>query len=102
MLFFRHCDGLENRCNRPESFFAGDFGKSGIHVRPFVVFTGGGGFQVVQGRCDHARGKGGRNFDFAPLQELEQPFGVLFFLVGGFGENVGDLDKASFLACLAK
>ena len=40
--------------------------------------------------------------NFAAFQKLEQPFGMLFFLLGGFLENVSDLNVTFFFGLAGK
>jgi hypothetical protein len=96
MLFFRNSDGFEHGGNRIKSFFSGSGGKFRIHFIPFVRLTFGGSFQIFKRGADNTRRKCGRDFNLSPFQEFEQSFGMLFFLVGGFSENIGNLD-ISFL-----
>jgi hypothetical protein len=67
-----------------------------------VAFAGGSGSQVVQRRSDDPRGEGTRDFHFAAFQKVEEAFGVLLLLIGGFNENIGDLHQAFFAGLAGK
>lgn len=79
-----------------EAFLSGDAGKFGVEGGPLFVFAGGGGFEVIEGGADDASGEGGGDFQHAAFEEAEEAFGVFFFVVGGFFENLGNLDQAFF------
>jgi hypothetical protein len=51
-----------------------------------VLLAGGGVPEVVDGLSYDPGGEGCPNLGLAPLQELEEPFCVLFLVVGGLGE----------------
>ena len=60
-----------------EAFFACFFCEGGIHVRPLVVFSVGS-VSEVHGCFGHC----------SAVEILEPQFGVFFFVLGGFGEDV--------------
>jgi hypothetical protein len=97
MIGFGHRHGLKDRGDLRETLISGGLGKTRIHLGIFVVLTFGGGQEIFQGAADLAGREAAADFYFAPLQELEEPLGVLLFLVGGLFKDKGDLDKAFFL-----
>lgn len=60
-----------------KSFFPCGFGEAGIHVGPFVVFTGGGVVEVCQSRGN-----------IPVVEELEPDFCVFLFVVCRFFKEV--------------
>ena len=68
MLFFCHRDGFKNLGNILKPFFNGDFGKAGIHIGIFVIFTGGRFLKVFQCRADRTGWKGTAYGDLAACQ----------------------------------
>ena len=85
VLFFDGAHHLELEGDLLEAFLAGFAGHAGVHVGPFKVFTGGGVCKVLFGAGD------------AVVEVFEPDFGVLFFVGGGFFEDLGDLDVAVLL-----
>jgi hypothetical protein len=57
------------------------------------VLTCSGGVQIFQGGANHTSRESPDDFDFTAFQELEKPFGVLLFLIGGLFKDVGDLNQ---------
>ena len=91
MLFLSDGNGQEYSRNITKAFLLSNFGKTGIHLRVLVFFSGGGGFQIFHCGIDGAGRESAGNFDLSTLKELEQSFGVLFLLICGFGKYVRDL-----------
>lgn len=88
MGFFYYGDAGEKFCKFREAFLRGIFGKSCIHIRPFILFTVCRVFEVCNciGHC-------------AAVEKLEPEFCVLFFVVCGLFEDIGDL-VISLFSCL--
>ena len=87
MVLFDFADHAEFVGDFGKAFLLGDFGESGIHVGPFVVFAFGG----------HA--KAFRGFgNLAAAEILEPELGVFFFVFGRFEEDGRDLLVAFFLS----
>jgi hypothetical protein len=102
VLLFSHGYGFEDECHVIQSLLAGDLCKIGIHGGPFVVLAAGGLCQVVDGGADYAGGKCTGDLNLAAFQQFEQPFGMLFFLVGGLFENICNLYEPFFPGLLGK
>jgi hypothetical protein len=93
VLFFGYGDGFPDHGDRIESFTTGNGCKSGVHLGVFVMFSRSGGVQIFQGGANHTSRESPDDFDFTAFQELEKPFGVLLFLIGGLFKDVGDLNQ---------
>ena len=81
---FNQGDGGKLICQFRKPFFAGDFGKALVHVRPFFVLASGSRLDIFQRTVD-------------AVQSLEPELGVLFFVVGGQFKQSGDLFVAVLL-----
>ena len=72
--------GKEER-NMIKALFLGFLGEAGIHIGPFVVFAFRGRLQIFFGGAD-------------TIQQLEPDLSMLFFIIGGFFKDIGNLDVA--------
>ena len=95
-------DGPERRRHFGETLLLGDAAEVAIEHVPLLALAVRSGQQILGRRTDRARRVGGRNFDLAALQKLEETFGVLFLLLGGLQENPGHLFVALFFGPAGK
>ena len=63
-----------------EALLLGGLGKTGVHIRPLVVFALGGELEVLS--C---------GADLAAVHSLVPELGMLLLVCGSFGEEGGDL-----------
>ena len=89
MLFFNGRDHLEQISDLVEAFLAGVLCETGIHLGPFLVLAFGCDLEII---CSAVY----------TFKNLVPDFGVLFLIIGGLQEKLGDLLIAVFLALEAK
>ena len=85
-----------------EAFLGSHFGEGGVHVGIFLILAACGSLQVFHSGANLACREGCGHFGLAALKELEQTLGVLLFLVGSFGEDVGNKHVAFALGLAGK
>ena len=88
MMLFNRSDHAELGCQFLEAFRFRRFGKSFVHICPFVVLAGSRCSQVLRGAAN-------------PFQFLEPHLGMLFFIIRRLQEQCGNLFKA-FLLCFRR
>jgi len=104
VAFLSYCDASEGLCDFVKSFLFSNCCEFGIHFGCFVMFAGGGCFQILNCAANDAGGKCGSDLYLAALEKFEFPFGVLFLLIGRLFKNCSYLYIAFFfgLAGMAK
>jgi hypothetical protein len=96
MVFFGDGDIAHHGRQFGETFFLGRIGETGIHVKGFLMFAGGGFHKVVNRIADYACGERALDFHQAAFKEAEKALGMGSFLLGGFLEDIMNQDKAVF------
>jgi hypothetical protein len=102
VLSFSHGNGLENLGDIVKPLGTGRLGERGIHVRPFIVFSPGGFFEVFRRSPNDPGRKFRLNFRFPPRQQFEQALGMFLFLIGRFFKDTLDLNIPFFLGLTGK
>jgi len=96
VLLFGDGNIAENFGDFRKAFLVGGFRERRIIDGPFAVFAVGGGFQIFRRGADNARRERSGDFNATAFEKFEKAFGVFFFLIRGFFENIGNLDEAVF------
>lgn len=102
MVLFHRGDLAEGFRNGGETFPVRHFGKGGVHVRPLLVFSGGGGQQAFLRGFQGGRANGMRHFNAGVFQQFKEHFGVFLFIVSRFQENGRDLLVTGFFGHTGK
>ena len=89
MFFFDFADVFEQESELVKTLLLGDFGELGVHDFVFVTLALGGGEEVLKRVADVP-------YFAVVLHCLEPQLCVFLFVVGGGGEDCGDLFVALF------